>query len=81
VTAVAERTEEEQLLESWLDGEVPCHMVQCSTPATWRLALNCRHSVTYCAEHKRQMSRPGVSGIVCDCGHKTPIDQARWSRL
>ena len=78
MSVIAERTEEEQLLESWLEGDVPCHMKECAAAATWRMVLSCSHTATYCSPHKVKMSEHHAAGILCECGRVTPITMVGW---
>lgn len=83
MSAVAERTEEEQLLESWLDGEVECHWHDCDAPARWRALLQCKHSFVYCSQHRRAASpAAGVKHIRCSVDQiATLTTDVRWTEL
>jgi len=81
VSAVAERTKEEQLLESWLDGEVPCMWRGCGSAATWRLIPICKHQGTCCSKHRRKFESPGIAYLCTTCNAITPPGGLAWMPL
>jgi hypothetical protein len=80
-TPTSERAEEERLLESWLDGEVPCRWEGCPSAATWRAVPDCKHHATYCAKHRLQFENPKVAYSCTTCDAVTLPGHIRWVPL
>ncbi|MDR6907509.1 hypothetical protein J2X63_003217 [Agromyces sp. 3263] len=82
--AIANMTDEQRMLERWLNDDVPCESghefpgnEHCSVKVTHRISAKCNDQVpTVCNAHVVSARRRMLSGHICECG--TPARDC-WS--